>query len=561
MYRLKEIFANRRTELLLTSATFLFCILIFHFVSDDYAYFMSSLAAKQFSDFAYFDVHFQGFIGIREVYKLLYFLFPHINWHFAFMVLYEFASLYLLLRVIRTDVLRRVASAGVVIAAQVLAAIYYSDSIISVSHTRVSIVFCGVALLRLILPADLSRGRFWIYGLLFIFGMLLRPESGMGTLAIALPGYIILFGGPVYLATRTWLPVLAMSVFLLIFTLDLHYTDIYSRRVEPEIEYKMMARRVQPAAMMHTAADSARRNAALVGMWFDMRVMTPEYMRSIILPGSDLTPAHRRAVALHLWDMLRFYMLVTYVWMILLLSLAMRPAVRASGILRFCMFSLYCFGVLYALDYNGFLVAHRHFMSLVLIGTLLLTAFVVRTLHVYPAVLPARTWAAIAFLYLAAIPLLSRYRGENQQSYQQVVAMEHAMDRFEQRYTGRIVAITIDGRFLFDRRFSLLNETYRRNRYIMFDWFTFHLTPRYIDYLHRLCGCDSEDPVAFFHWLSDQHALYISDPYRSALTARYMQAVHGTDLRFERPERINVALGIDASATHELMVSTIAVHP
>lgn len=552
---------HRRIELLLTSLTFLFCVLFFHFISDDYAYFMSSLAARQFSDFAYFDVHFQGFIGVRELYKLLYFIFPRIDWHFVFMLLYDIASLYLLLRVIRTDVLRDISRPRMVIAVQVLAAIYYSDSIVSVSHTRVSIVFCGVALLRLVLARDLSRIRLWLYGTLFTLGMLLRPESGMGTLAMVLPGYLILFGRPGHLLLRAWLPVVAMATFLTIFTLDLRTTHIYSRRVEPEIEYKMMARRVQPAAMMQTPADSAKREAALVGMWFDMRVMTPEYMRSIILPGADLTRGHMLSVAAHIWEMARFYMLALYVLLILGGSLAVAPPGRIRHILRFGLFCLYSAGVLYALDYTGFLVAHRHFMSLVLVCTLLATAYVCHT--VQRSVIRyqrAGRWVAMGLLYLAAIPLLSRYQAENRQQYQQVVAMEQAMQHFEQRYSGRIVAISIDGRFLFDRHFSLFNRTYKKNTYIMFDWFTFHLTPRYMDYLHRLCGCDAEDPVAFFDWLSRQHALYISDPYRYSLTSQYMRAVHGVDLRFEQPDSINRSTGIDVDAIRDLQVRTVVLH-
>ena len=127
--------------------------------------------------------------------------------------------------------------------------------------------------------------------------------------------------------------------------------------------------------------------------------------------------------------------------------------------------------------------------------------------------------------------------------------MTNTMQRFEKQYTNRTVLITIDGRNLFDRHFSLMNETYNKNTYLMFDWFTFPLTPRYVNYLSRECDCDANDPAAFFRWLSANKALYIAAPYRFDLLKRYLKAVHRFDVNFDSAVEINSSDLVKSSQT------------
>jgi hypothetical protein len=188
---MNEIVKSRANEIILTLGVFGIAISAFHLVTDDYAYFMSSLAARQFSDFAYFDVHFQGFIGIREVYKLLYHLVPQLNWHFIFMLVYELTSLYLILRSLRVLILRRINNKGLITLIQILFGLFYIDNIIFVSHTRISLIYCGIALFNLRFTRDIRLKGFLSNGLIFILGMLLRPESCIGMLLMVGSGYLI----------------------------------------------------------------------------------------------------------------------------------------------------------------------------------------------------------------------------------------------------------------------------------------------------------------------------------------------------------------------------------
>ena len=559
---MKEIFRNRVGEIMITLVVFTIGLLCFHLVTDDYAFFMSSLAARQFSDFAYFDVHFQGFIGIREVYKLLYYLLPRINWHFIFMLLYEVLSLYLVLRALRKVILNKVGSQSLIRLIQIIVALFYLENIIFISHTRVSLIFCGIALFNLAFTKFITRREMLLNGVLFIFGMLLRPESSIGMLLIVGSGYLIYTLDPREMIRRIWLPVVATGIFIVIFSVDLAYTNIYVRKVEPEIEYKMMAKRVVDLGQMKTAKDSVKYEAALQGMWFDVNEMTPSFMRSIILPGVDMSGQHMKEVFSHLLGFYAAYPFIDVaIGIFLLLALSLLPDYRV-WVIRMITFQICTAGVLLALDYNGFLVSNRHFMSLQFIA-LFITAFYFFDATVVREGRGAKilTTAGFICIILALMTTLLRYREQSQSVDQEVTDMARTMKKLEQRYTDRIVLITIDSRFLFDQHFALYNEIYEKNKYIMFDWFTFPLTPRYVQYISRQCSCDANDPVALFKWLSDQHALYIASPYRCDLVRRYLKAVHGCNVEFEPIVRINKLGGIRDNDTDRDVLMEVRLVP
>jgi len=499
---------------------------------------MSSLAAKQFSDFAYFDVHFQGFIGIREVYKLLYYLFPTLNWHFIANMIYSFSALYFLLGAIRLVLTVSKTSLGVIFIVQLFFAIAFIENISFISHTRVSLIFCGVALVNLAFKPILENKDYLFNMILFGFGLLLRPESSMGTLLLVSAGFMIYKFDLKKYFLRFSGPIGALIIFLTIFTIDLYNTTIYSRKIEPEIEYSIMAERILPLSEMLTARDSAKRDAAFMGMWFDMKEMSPEYLRSIIIPGIDLSAKNIQKALKHLIPFFAYYSfyLVT-VFGFILISLGLLSN-KLLFFTRHVLLFAFTFVLLYTLDHNGLLLDNRHFLSLVLIALLIHCYYFFDSLVHAPKNKIVQRLFTVCLL-VSLVYTFYTYKQENELAENSLHDMEKTMKGFEEKYTGKIVAITIDNRFLFDQHFSLDNRIYTKNTYIMFDWFTFHLTPRYMDYLNHLCNCDSENPVAFFDWLSKNKALYLSSPYRYDLTKRYMKAVHNYELNFGSAVNVN----------------------
>ena len=167
----------------------------------------------------------------------------------------------------------------------------------------------------------------------------------------------------------------------------------------------------------------------------------------------------------------------------------------------------------------------------------------------------------LVFLLAGLGLTLQKYKEDNKAVDQKIEAMVQTMRKFEARYSNRIVVSTIESRFLFDQHFFVTNENYTKNTYIIYDWFTFAITPRYVDYLSRSCHCDSNDPVAFFHWLADQKALYLAVPYRYHLTEDYMRKVHACPVTFEDSVRINDLTGVENVDTKDVEVRTVRILP
>ena len=321
---MKKIIGERAAELIICSIAFLFCTLFFCLITDDYAFFDCGLAAKQFGDFPYFDWYYLGLIGISEIYRFAYIHFPAWNWLNISFVAFEFISLYVVLRTIRNVVLKNVAGVFYVRLVQVLVAIIFIENIVLISHTRFSLIFCGIGLFNLVFIKNLTKREFILYSLIFVFGMLIRPESSICMLLLVGVGYLIHQFEPVVVAKRMSLCVAATFILFGIFTIDWYNTDIFVRKIEPEIEYKMMAKRVVDIGQMRNRADSAKYEAALIGMWFDFKTMTPEFMRSLILPGSDVSLEHIKEVWIHIAGFYRHYVflyftLASFFWLSLLM--------------------------------------------------------------------------------------------------------------------------------------------------------------------------------------------------------------------------------------------------
>lgn len=559
---MKKIMKERAGELLICLAIFLITLCCFKFVIDDYSYFASNLAAKQFSDFSYFDFHFQGYIGIREIYKLFYFIMPAINWHFVFSVVTEFIGLYLVLRSLKTVALSKINSVFLIRAIQVMFALFYLEDILFISHTRVSLIFCGVAVFNLAFMKGIKPRDIILYSLLFIYGLLLRPEGAMGTLLLATGGLLIHSFNLKSLVKRLWLPALAVVTFVAIFTIDLIHTDLYVRKIEPEVEYKVMADRMVGLDKMKTARDSIKYKAAKIGMWFDTREMSPTYLRSILLPGADISLQHIKEVFLHVSSFYRSYIFIDVLIIVfLILGLALFPD-RWGLIIKMVVYVVFTFIVIYALDYNGLLVCNRHFFNLQFISLLVLCFYFFNAGPFTEFKSKRKTvFLAVLFLVCGLAITLVKYKRENEEVNNYVSNMVKTMNKFEAKYTNRVVVVTNDGRFLFDQHFSIWNNNYTKNTYLIYDWFTFAVTPRYVDYLNRTCNCDASDPVAFFSWLASKNALYISAPHRFDLTEKFMRTVKGCNIVLDSPVKVNDLAGVNDNETINAEIRTVRLLP
>jgi hypothetical protein len=283
----------------------------------------------------------------------------------------------------------------------------------------------------------------------------------MGTLLLVSAGFMIYHFDLKKYFLRFFGPIGAVIIFLTIFTIDLRQTAIYCRKIEPEIEYKMMARRVLPLSAMATAEDSVKREAALMGMWFDMKEMSPEYMRSIILSGSDYSLKHQIEVFSHLTTFYTFYTFYVLGFFCLLLLSIYLSTKKLSDIVKHSQLFIFTFLVLYAIDYNSLLLDNRHFLSLVLVALLIHCFYFFDSLGDAPKSKLVGGLSSIC-LFFSLAHTLYNYKHENELAENSLNEMEQIMKGFEEKYTGKMVAITIDNRFLFDQHFYLDNRIYTK---------------------------------------------------------------------------------------------------
>lgn len=559
-YSMKKNFGDRAVEFIICCIAFVFCALFFCLITDDYAFFDCGLAAKQFGDFPYFDWYYLGLIGISELYRFTYIHFPTWNWLNISFVIFEFISLYMVLRTIRKVVMKNLTGLFYVRFIQILAAIFFIENIVLISHTRFSLIFCGIGLFNLVFIDSIRKKELVLYSLVFVFGMLIRPESSICMLLLISTGYLIHEFKPGVLAKRVSICVAATILLFGAFTLDWYNTDVFVRKIEPEIEYKMMAKRVVDIGQMKSQADSAKYEAALIGMWFDFKIMTPEFMRSLILPGVDVSYEHIKAVWVHIAGFYRHYIFLNFVLLVFLWLSFLMPS-KVVMIQKIVLYQLFTVVLIYALDYNGFLVSNRHFFSIQFISLLVQCFYFFGQTDLTQQLRssPIHIAGAVMMVLLGIAITFSNYRKENAAIDLRANYMIETMGAFERKYKNRIVVVTNDCRFLFDRHFSLRNEIYTGNTYLMFDLFTFNLIPRYIQYLSEQCKCDASNPVAFFTWLAAKDALYLSAPYRYTTTENYMAAVHGCELSFAPKERINNLTAIPNEDTRDSEVRTIRI--
>ena len=538
---MKDFFKSRAGELVIVALVFFSAILFFTITPDDYGSFSYfSLPSGQFSDFSCIDYYYLGVIGLSTVYKFFYGILPAYNWMGISFLAFGVLALYLILRAIKDVVLKNNDNPYLLRTIQVLFALFFIENFVSISHTRYSLLLCGIGLFNLAFTKDIKWKGVITNTLLFVLGMLIRPESSIGMLLLVSIGYLIYCFDLKHWVTRLFFPMAATGILFTAFAIDWAHTTLYVKQVEPEIEYKIMDRRVVPLATMKTAKDSIKYEVAMQGMWFDTAVLSPKFLRSLLLPGMNLSPAHACSIFFHLVSLYKYYLFIPFLLGGFLL-LGLFGQVERSVFLKIIVFQLAVFGLIYALDFNGSLVAGRHFLILQLIA-LLITSFCFSH-GVY------RFGRTAVVIYMAAVfcstaITLWHYKKYNHAIAQSNECCESYMQNIENTYHNRIIVTTMGSVYLMNHNFSVKHKNYTKNKWLLYDAFTYSLSPDYTAYLSRQCNCNATDPVAFYSWLASQNGLYMSNQRYFDLTKEYMNVIHNQPLRFvpdkhlEKPECI-----------------------
>lgn len=453
------------------------------------------------------------------------------------MYLFQVLGLYVGLRSLRI-VLSAVLPFRVVWSVLLLMGLLYMDSLVSISHTRASLMLCGSALLVLATAKSPSLGRMVMLNTLFVIGLLHRSESAMGMLWIIGVATPLMGLSLSTLLRRLGPPSLFTALFALGVAIYWHSTDRFVVKIEPEVEYEMMMGHTVPLTESASAIDSSIHRMATYGIWFDTRIVTADAMRALL----QVVPvtSERLIGGFHrLTDLLGLYLPFVVFPLLAMTLLAWRRWRLMLGLL---VYTTLCVLPLAYLAYRD-LLAVRHLFPMMWVVAAAIILILARHTPTNP--LPQRLNAAFlaVVLFTMVATMMHMYVGiaqRNRTEAQMVACSEGYMQRLEKQVRGRIIVITTGSFHITDHNFAFTSETYRANTYVMYDLFNYSLVPRYVAYQSRLCDCDASDPVQFFRWLVAQDAFYFAEPDRVEITAHHMQVVHGMSLHFTNADDLTL---------------------
>lgn len=546
-------------ELIITVIVLITGLFFLRFVSDDYSAFSFGCAAKQFSDFHYFEYFWQGFIGYSELYRFLYQVSDTYNWIMISWIIFGFIALYLSLRFLRNVVFEKHGGIVLVWIAEILFSFLYIENFYVLSHTRFSLMFCGLGLVNLAFRTKLTNWGIIGYTFLFIAGMLMRPEGALGMLLLVAGGRFIYSFDILFILKRFWLPATAFLVLFGAITYDWYTTDVFVKKLEPEVEYNFMERKVVDASAMTTSRDSIKYELAIRGMWFDPKEISPEFLRSLIKPGSNFSIEHVIDVAKHISELYRKYIAFPVIMLVLVLILLLSSKWKIAC--RLSLFILFSFLLLYSVDFKGLLLSGRHFLGFQLTSLLVVVFYFFSEQINYS--IKTRWVSIISFIAIlwASKYTLSEYRVENIGAWQATNDMEKALSYIESKYNNRVVVVTNEARYCFDKHPALINQIYVKNKYILFDNGTYSMIPRYSEYMKQLTGYGVEFPEGLIQWFSDQNALYMSNHERYDLIQSYFGEIYGMQVQFGDSININDAIGGAPFMTQQYEIRSIKVIP
>lgn len=519
---------ERFIPLVFTLLSSITCFVFFDLVFDDsYDSFNNNLSYMLLSPFSFFDFHYLGYIGLKDIYKFLQDLFPSISVFATCQVFLACLSLYYTLYSVNSY-LKDKTSVNIRVLFSLLISICFLENIISISHTRYASIFAGVALINIFWNKTDKKSYLYHFAF-YMLGFLTRPESGLGMLFIVGVAYLIYSLNLKSLIKKSILPALAIIIFNTTFYIHHKYTDRFEIKIEPDIEYAFSTNRVIPLGNMENALDSFRYEMAINAMFIDTSFVNVAFLKSLVSNQYEINQigiinSISTIIGLH-----KYYLLFISFISFSLLILCIKKEWKLC--LKVLLFQLFLFTLLVYLDYNV-RVEERHFYSIQILSLIITSYHVFNTQLIYrKKFLPFYLLFGFALLFSIKHSLKNAL-GNQIQVAEDVECLESIIENFEGVYQNRTVITSISSFHLFDRKYSFTNDRYTKNRYIMYDLTNHTTIPRYMAYLSEICACDAQKPKEFLKWANMEKAIFISTDKRFELMEKYMDLTQSTEMKF-----------------------------
>lgn len=513
----------------LTLLSSICCLVFFNIVFDDsYDGLISNISNGQFSNFSLMDQHYLGILVIRDFYKILQDLMPNINVFATMYLVSSILSLYYTLLFLLSIPLKNKSFIFSLIILLITSLIFL-ENIVSITHTRFATVFCGVSLL-FILWGNLSNKAYFFHFLVFLFGMLTRPESGIGMLLIVGVGFLIHKFQPLLLVKRFFFPFSSILVLVLIFLVHKHYTNRFEIKIEPDIEYAFSTDRLMPIDSMKNAADSLKYLMGTSGMFIDTSYVSASFLKSLVVNQYQVDFIQLKNSFFNIYELFYKYNLFA---LIIILAIIFSIFTNNRKLSKILLFILFFYSLLIYLDYTV-KVEDRHFVSLNIISSILMLMFFNKLSFRNIVSHPKPPFVVvISLLLISSFSTVSNALGNQVQVADDVACLESVMEDIEMIYQDKIIVASLATFHLFDRKYTFRNNNYKKNTYLIYDLSNYSIVPRYLAYLSEICNCSAEKPEQFFNWAFENNVIFLSVEERFELIEKYLILKHNIDSEFE----------------------------
>lgn len=541
----KDIYYFHKIKFLLaiivTAGCFLFTYLYYDFYYVEYeALFDSFYSGRLTEGLPFRSVYFLGNIGTSHIYSLLYQFYPKVEWISWILYFYLFVScligLYLILEILPE-------SLSLFLKVVILVVVYFlvfADHNIHFIFTRVSYMATGLSLIGLVYffhtPGSI-RDRLWLFlffNVWFVIGTLTRSESA--TAALLQVAFFALF----YIQSIKRIVVLFLFPIIFLLSLlsaiawDINTTRDFYKQIEPDIEAQYTDRdNTVPLSAMRTERDSVMWSAAKDIMWADPRVMSPSYLRSLILPEKFLfTDARQWRRALRVVsDISRRFWYVCI--LVVLMDIGLLIRYRFSSAIRFLLWLAFIssFWLLSGMQTYTDKINDRSFSPLI---SLFLLCHIILLLPYLTENVWRRMYPVLAGIILLFGIHLFHLKAEANQLQRDLGDYQKNLAIITKVAAHKILVVnssSCDYLFSSNRPFHPFDFSSFRKIYIT-DGYNIPFLPYYRRYLEGDCHCNMYDFPSFWEYLRTRHndVVIISTTPRMTVLKQYMMVIHGYDL-------------------------------
>lgn len=516
---------------------FLIAVIGFDFFYDDsYDGLASNLSTGQFSPFSLFDWHFLGLLWIKEPLKFIQNIFIDIDVFYSFYifcVLFSSVYLYYTFEKIADKL-----NTTLKLILKISFLLIIVDSLIFVTHTRFATLFTGLSLLNLVLFQGSTKLKTLSHILIFLFGFLVRPESGIGSMIFVFSGLFLFGCNYIRLIKVALLPILCSIAFFTTLYVYKNYTNRLEILIEPDIEYAMSTDKFKPFTGGNKI-DSIRYEFARNAFFIDTSFVDDQYLQTIISKTNTIDYKSYLKSANHVLKFYVSYSIASFALLFILLSLLLSK--NYQTFIRALIYNLGLFFIFTILDYQVN-IADRHFSALILLSLFVSAVFFEKSVANQQL-----KFINIAFVFLLIFPInyTWNYISQNDKHVQKNVQYNiQVLDKLEKKIHGRNIIVTVSGFKLFDKPYSFITSKRTKNNYYIYDLSTYSIVPRYTSYLSSKCNCSASVPLSFFLWLEKTNAILIIDEKRTLVLKNYFKVRYHKEIEFYSEKSLDQILDI-----------------